>query len=71
MADGKVVFGKWKNGIFVGNARIIYPSENIYIGEVKEYTRHGRGLLIFKTGERYFGNFINGKYDGYGIKYDA
>lgn len=65
------MFGKWKDGKLVGTARIIYPSENIYIGEVKDYIRHGQGLLIFKNGERYVGMFKSGKYDGFGTKYNS
>lgn len=65
-----MIFGIWKNGNFHGNAKIMYPSADIYIGEVKDYDRHGKGTLILKNGEKYVGNFINGKCEGFGIKYD-
>ena len=35
--DGKVVFGIWNNGTLTGNAKIMYPSADVYIGEVKDY----------------------------------
>jgi hypothetical protein len=70
LKDGRVVFGAWKNGNFHGKAKIVYPSADIYIGEVKDYDRHGRGALLLKNGEKYVGNFCNGKCEGFGIKYD-
>lgn len=68
--DGQVIFGTWKDGNLHGNAKIMYPTADIYIGEVKEYKRHGKGALILKSGEKYVGNFCNGKCEGYGTKYD-
>lgn len=67
--DGKVVFGKWSNGVLVGNARIFYPSANRYIGEVKGYQRHGKGMMVLNNGEKYVGTFANGKYEGFGAIY--
>lgn len=42
----------------------------IYFGEYTDnMIPHGRGLLIYKNGERYIGNFQNGKKSRYGIYY--
>lgn len=70
LLDGRVVFGIWKNGKLTGNAKIMYPSADVYIGEVKDYIRHGTGILTLKNGEKYVGSFKNGKCEGYGTKYD-
>lgn len=50
LEDGKVVFGSWKNGELIGNAKIFYPSAHIYVGEVKDYQRHGKGIMRAKNG---------------------
>jgi hypothetical protein len=71
LKDGKVVFGKWFNGALVSHAKIVYPSGHIYIGEVKDYIRHGKGALMLKNGEKYVGDFCDGKCDGFGTKYNA
>lgn len=70
LPDGRVVFGIWKNGKLTGNAKIMYPSADVYIGEVKDYDRHGAGILTLKNGEKYVGSFKDGKCEGYGTKYD-
>jgi|LakMenEpi03Aug12_release.lakeMendotaPanAssembly.Ray.scaffolds.fasta_scaffold600389_1 hypothetical protein len=61
LPDGRVVFAVWHNGKITGNAKIIYPSSSIYIGQVKDYARHGAGVLTLKNGEKYFGSFVNDK----------
>ena len=48
----------------------MYPSADVYIGEVKDYDRHGAGILTLKNGEKYVGSFKDGKCEGYGTKYD-
>ena len=44
-------------------------SQYLYYGEfdVESFTPHGRGLLFYKNGERYYGNFENGKKSKLGI----
>ena len=43
----------------------------IYFGEfmAEKFTPHGRGILIYKNGDRYYGNFENGKKSRIGIFY--
>jgi len=62
--------GNWKNGQLVGCVKILYETKDIYIGEVLNYKRHGNGILCYTNGCKYEGNFINGKFDGFGIFYD-
>ena len=70
LEDGKVVFGKWSKGRLVSNAKIVYPSAHIYIGEVKGYQRHGKGIMTLKNGQKYVGGFVDGKYEGFGTIYN-
>ena len=37
-----------------------------YIGEFKDKLKHGKGLAYFKNGQKYRGEFINGKFEGNG-----
>ena len=42
----------------------------IYFGEYKigdNLTPHGRGVLLYKKNDKYFGNFKNGKKSGIGV----
>ena len=39
---------------------------SIYVGEVKDGERHGRGTLTLPDGEKYEGEFKGGKKDGRG-----
>ena len=43
----------------------------LYFGEymAKKLTPHGRGILIYKNGDKYYGNFENGKKSKIGIYY--
>ena len=43
----------------------------LYFGEflVEKLTPHGRGILIYKNGDKYYGNFENGKKSRIGIYY--
>lgn len=67
LKDGKVIFGTWKDGQTIGLVKIMYPSGNLYIGEVKNYVRYGKGLFCYKNGYKYDGDFANGKFSGFGV----
>ena len=41
-------------------------TDSIYVGEVKDGKRHGRGTLTLPDGEKYEGEFKDGEYDGRG-----
>ena len=60
------VEGIWDNGKLI-YGRIFYDNENIYEGEIKDSTYHGKGKLIFNNGEIYDGDFIDGEITGSGI----
>ena len=42
-------------------------TDSIYVGEVKDGKRHGRGTLTLPDGEKYEGEFKDGEYNGNGI----
>jgi hypothetical protein len=67
LKDGKVIFGTWQDGQTVGLVKIMYPSGNLYTGEVKNYVRHGKGLFCYKKGYKYDGDFAYGKFSGFGV----
>jgi hypothetical protein len=46
--------------------KIVYPSGNIYIGSVKYYLKHGYGVYLFKSGNKFEGYFKGGRIDGIG-----
>jgi hypothetical protein len=64
--DGNIlVEGIWDDGNLV-YGRIFYSNDNIYEGEIKNSTYHGKGKLIFNNGEIYEGDFLNGDITGHG-----
>ena len=56
--------GIWKNGIFY-KGRIYFPN-GIYEGEVNNKTFNGKGILKYKNGDIYEGDFENGIKKGNG-----
>jgi hypothetical protein len=43
---------------------IKYASGDLYYGEIKEFKKHGKGYLFFKSGDKYVGDFILGEITG-------
>lgn len=66
MRDGRTIFGTWRAGLIVGAVKIIYPTGNTYVGDVINYIRHGYGEFSFSNGDKFSGNFVNGKIEGFG-----
>ena len=60
-----LVEGIWDDGNLV-YGRIFYANDNIYEGEIKNSSYHGKGKLIFNNGEIYEGDFIDGNITGHG-----
>jgi hypothetical protein len=46
---------------------VIYEDGSIYVGEIVNGKKHGRGKLNYSNGDRYEGVFVNDIIDGYGI----
>ena len=64
--EGKIfIDGIWDDGKLV-YGRIFYDNNNIYDGEIKNSTYHGKGKLIFNNKEKYEGDFLEGEITGYG-----
>ena len=52
---------------FQGNdVEICYEDNSYYRGEMKNFLRNGKGLLIFANGQRYIGEFKKNKMNGKG-----
>ena len=63
---------KLKDGIEVQMEGPFKYKTYIYFGEYQVHeniTPHGRGVLLYKNDDKYYGNFKNGKKDGIGIFY--
>ena len=50
LPNGKVYSGEWSANELLGKVEIKYPSGDVYYGEVKDFKKHGKGYLFFKTG---------------------
>jgi len=44
----------------------VYPSGNVYTGEMKGNKRHGQGTLKWRDGAEYTGSWVNDECEGYG-----
>lgn len=59
-----------KDGIEVQIQRPFKYKNYIYFGEYQaneDLIPHGRGVLLYNNGDKYYGNFKNGKKDGIGV----
>lgn len=71
LSDGRVMEGRWEEGVPRGCLKIKFPSGLIYYGPVYNYRQHGYGYLYFADGERYEGEFCYGEFHGEGVYYDS
>ena len=51
--------------------KIEYPSGDIYYGPMNNMKKHGKGHLFFANGNKYVGNFKEGKITGEGAYYSS
>jgi hypothetical protein len=70
--NGQTYEGSMVNGLRNGLGLHTYPKNDVnnrssYDGEWKEDERSGNGTFIWKTGEEYVGEFLNGMYHGHGV----
>ncbi len=75
--------GKWHNGSrkydknsFTSSSTwkfqfINYNDGDKYVGETKNGYRHGKGIYIWENGSFWYGTWIDGQRDGYGIYVNA
>ena len=60
--------GEFRKGIFLGKAHIEYENGAIYEGHIEgDLKCHGFRIIRYRAGDKYIGNFKNGKREGYGI----
>ena len=64
--DNKYLYsGEWKEGLKQGKGQLI--TEKIkYSGKFENDTFNGKGILCDEKGNIYEGDFVNGKFEGYG-----
>jgi hypothetical protein len=63
-SDGSVYFGEWVHNVKSGEGKEFYSVPNsehmeTYDGEFLNDKRHGTGLLKFRNGTQYYGDFYN------------
>ena len=63
--DRVLAEGYWENGDLI-YSRLFLPNGDIYEGEMKNSTYHGKGKLMFANGDIYEGDFVNGEKSGNG-----
>jgi hypothetical protein len=63
--DRVLAEGYWGNGDLI-YSRVFFPNGDIYEGEMKDSTYHGKGKLTSANGDIYEGDFINGEKSGNG-----
>ena len=64
--DNKYLYtGEWKEGLKHGKGQLI-TGKIKYSGKFENDTFNGKGILCDEKGNVYEGDFINGKFDGYG-----
>ncbi len=71
-ADGAVYEGQWKNGQRHGDGTYISADEGEnkrrYVGQWREDRMEGKGLFTFRDGSTYEGDFIDWKFEGFGVR---
>ena len=68
--------GQLVNNMREGKGKLYYIDNEDYMGKIstgewKNDLRNGKGVEIWKDGERFVGDFINDKREGYGVYYYA
>lgn len=65
--DGTVVEANYVNGSLMNKARITYPNNDVYEGQIaSDFTRNGYGIYRYNNGDEYKGQWINNKQNGQG-----
>lgn len=64
--DGVEYTGDWQDDKRHGNGTITFADGEKYIGEWQNHKKHGKGLGITPLAI-YYGDFVNGRYDGWGV----
>lgn len=65
LENGAFYIGEWENNKINGKGHMIQES-TYYKGEFKEGIPNGKGFILQSNGNSYTGDFLNGKYHGFG-----
>ena len=63
--EQKFFEGTWVNNILI-HGRIFYQNGDIYEGYIRNFNSHGKGIITLKSGDKYKGDFNEGKREGNG-----
>jgi hypothetical protein len=71
MKDGRVYEGDWTDGKLNGKGKAILPDSgdrvgSTYVGHFKDSLPQGKGVIRFRNGEKYDGEWENGMFQGLG-----
>lgn len=65
--DGTVVEANYSNGSLMSKARITYPNNDVYEGQIaSDFSRNGYGIYRYNNGDEYNGQWFNNKQSGQG-----
>jgi hypothetical protein len=56
--------GVFEHGKCAKFGRLVYRDGSIYLGEMKEFKRHGSGIFVKPNGERIEGEFTDDQANG-------
>ena len=65
--EGHKYDGRFKNG-FIVEGIATYAGDTKYVGEFKNNLPHGQGTFSYSDGSKYFGQWVDGKQNGFGNK---
>jgi hypothetical protein len=69
--NGDLLSGNWKGAMGIDFGTHTYNSESefaSYEGQIEDFKTHGKGILIWKSGDQYEGDFVDGLLHGEGSK---
>lgn len=49
LTNGTKIEIKWNEGTASSSGKILYHNGDVYLGEIKNFKKHGNGQLIMKT----------------------
>ena len=67
-ADHSTYIGQWQAGVRCGDGIAVFPTGNVFHG-LWQQDKMIRGVYSLKSGDKYDGEIVEGKFDGYGKYY--
>ena len=67
-ADHSTYVGQWQAGVRCGDGIAVFVTGNVFHG-LWQYDKMLRGVYSMKSGDKYDGELVDGKFEGYGKYY--